>query len=303
MESQQPTTNFTVTEAGSRLDKYLAMHCPGLSRTYLQKLVREGLVTVNGHPAKSGLKLETGDRISVNVPASPTNPLSPEAIPLKIVYEDDDIIVIDKPAGMTTHPSPGQTAHTLINALIAYYPKLAEMGSSFRPGIVHRLDRDTSGLIIVAKNTAAQMNLINQFKDRAVHKTYLTLVQGHLIPDRGIIEAPIGRDTGDRKRMAVVTSGRPARSEYAVVKYYKGYTLLEVKPETGRTHQIRVHLAAIGYPVVGDAVYGVKSPFLKRQFLHAHHLGFRLPGTGEQVEFESELPDELATVLNQLESD
>jgi 23S rRNA pseudouridine1911/1915/1917 synthase len=174
------------------------------------------------------------------------------------------------------------------------------MGDSLRPGIVHRLDKDTSGLIIVAKNSQAQINLINQFKIRSVSKMYLTLVKGHLTPEQGIIEAPIGRDPADRKRMAVVTAGRPARSEYKVVKYLKGYTLLEVKPETGRTHQIRVHLSAIGYPVVGDGVYGVKVTFLKRQFLHAYRLSFNLPATGERVEFKSELPEDLEEALKSL---
>jgi 23S rRNA pseudouridine1911/1915/1917 synthase len=213
------------------------------------------------------------------------------------VYEDDDLLVVDKPAGLTTHPVPHQTAPTLVNALLSLYPALAEMSASPRPGIVHRLDKDTSGLIIIAKNEKARLNLTNQFKNRTVQKTYLTLVKGRLTPAAGIIEAPIGHDPGDRKKMAVVREGRPARSEFKVLKYLGDCTLLEVKPETGRTHQIRVHLAAIGYPVVGDAVYGGQSPLLNRQFLHAHRLGFRLPASGEWLDLKSELPDDLAGAL------
>jgi 23S rRNA pseudouridine1911/1915/1917 synthase len=292
--------NFVVDEPGVRLDRFISTRYPEFSRTYLQKLINEGRVSVNGKAVKPGIKLDIGDRVEVSIPPPAPSPLSPEAIPVKVVYEDDDLLVVDKPHGLTTHPSPGQTGHTLVNALLSYYPKLAEMGDSLRPGIVHRLDKDTSGLIIVAKNSQAQLNLINQFKNHSVKKTYLTLVKGHLTPEQGIIEAPIGRDPADRKRMAVVTAGRPARSEYKVVKYLKGYTLLEVKPETGRTHQIRVHLSAIGYPVVGDGVYGVKVPFLKRQFLHAYRLSFNLPVSGERVEFKSELPEDLEKALKSL---
>jgi 23S rRNA pseudouridine1911/1915/1917 synthase len=292
--------NFVVDEPGVRLDRFISTRYHEFSRTYLQKLINEGSVRVNGKAVKPGIKLDIGDRVEVSIPPPAPSPLSPEAIPVKVVYEDDDLLVVDKPHGLTTHPSPGQTGHTLVNALLSYYPKLAEMGDSLRPGIVHRLDKDTSGLIIVAKNSQAQLNLINQFKNHSVKKTYLTLVKGHLTPEQGIIEAPIGRDPADRKRMAVVTAGKPARSEYKVVKYLKGYTLLEVKPETGRTHQIRVHLSAIGYPVVGDGVYGVKVPFLKRQFLHAYRLSFNLPVSGERVEFKSELPEDVEEALKSL---
>ena len=239
--------------------------------------------------------------MAVSIPAPAPSLLTPEAIPVKIVFENDDLLVVDKPAGLTTHPSPGQTEHTLVNAILSYFPRLAEMGDSLRPGIVHRLDKDTSGLIIIAKNTPAQLKLIEQFRTRSVSKTYLTLVKGHLTPEQGIIEAPIGRSSSDRKKMAVTTDGKPARSQYKVIKYYKGYTLLEVKPETGRTHQIRVHLSAIGYPMAGDGVYGVKVPFLKRQFLHAHRLSFNLPSSGERAEFKSALPEDLEKALASLE--
>jgi 23S rRNA pseudouridine1911/1915/1917 synthase len=287
---------FTVDKQGIRLDKYVTEKLPELSRTQVQKLIEAGYITVNGRVARAGLKLNIGDSISVIVPPSPPSPLSPESIQLRILYEDNDVLVIDKPAGLTAHPAPGHPGGTLINAILAHYPRLADM-SSLRPGIVHRLDRDTSGLMVVAKNSAAQMNLVSQFKARTVQKTYLVLVKGHLTPERGAIEAPIGRNPSDRKRMAVATGGREARTEYKVVKYIGDYTLLEVKPETGRTHQIRVHLAAIGYPVVGDAVYGVKSPFLARQFVHAYRLGFKLPFTGEYAEFTADLPPDLDRAL------
>jgi len=204
--------------------------------------------------------------------------------------------VIDKPAGLIVHPTPSHPSHTLVDSLLAYYPDLAGMGSP-RPGIVHRLDKNTSGLMVVAKNEAAQQDISVQIKARSVAKRYLVLVVGHLSPDRGIIEAPIGRHLRHRKRMAVVSGGREARTQYRVIRYLDNYTLLEVAPETGRTHQIRVHLAAIGHPIVGDEVYGVRSPFLGRQFLHACSLGFKSPSTGEYVEFTSELPSDLTQVL------
>ncbi|MBI4284874.1 MAG: RluA family pseudouridine synthase [Chloroflexi bacterium] len=292
---------FVVERAGTRLDKSVSEKCPEFSRSYLQKLIAEGHITVNGRTTKAGYKLSTGDRIIVNIPPPLPSRLSPEAIPLKLVYEDDDLLVVDKPAGLTTHPAPGHPEHTLVNALLSHYPRLAEMGATLRPGIVHRLDRDTSGLIIVAKNTRAQLNLIEQFRSRSVAKAYLVLVKGRLTPERGAIEAPLGRDSADRKRMAVVTAGREARTDYRVIRHIDGYTLLEAKPQTGRTHQIRVHFAAIGYPVVGDPVYGVKSPYLKRQFLHAHRLAFRLPSTGQPVELQSELPEDLERAVREIE--
>jgi 23S rRNA pseudouridine1911/1915/1917 synthase len=285
---------------GIRIDKYLANRYSEHSRTYFQQLINDGLVTVNGLRIKPDRIIEPGDIITVTIRQPEKNPLSPEEIPINIIYEDSDLMVVDKPAGITTHPSPGQTTHTLINALINHYPGLAELGNSLRPGIVHRLDKDTSGLIMVAKNIRAQLNLINQFKNRAVYKTYLTLVKGHLSPEEGIIEAPIGRNPNNRKFMSVLASGRPARSSYKVIKYFKESTFLEVKPETGRTHQIRVHFAAIGYPIIGDATYGIKTPILKRQFLHAYKLRFKLPSSGEWVELQSDLPEDLSQVLKSL---
>ncbi len=291
------TYHLSVGITGVRLDRFVADKCSELTRTHVQRLIADGFITVNGREAKSSLRLDSGDRVDVIVPPAPPSPLVPEAIPLHIVYEDEDLLVVDKPPGLTVHPAPGHPDHTLINAILSHVPHLARMGDSLRPGIVHRLDKDTSGLMIVAKNQVAQMNLIEQFRARSVVKAYLVLVKGHLTPEKGIIDAAIGRDVRNRKRMAVVREGRPARTQYQVIKYINDYTLLEILPETGRTHQIRVHLAAIGYPVVGDAIYGVKSPHLSRQFLHACRLGFRLPSSGEYVEFKSELPEDLAQAL------
>ena len=292
--------SFVADKSGVRLDKFVGDRCPELSRTHAQRLIGDGCITVNGKPARASLKLSIGDKVRVTIPPTPPSPLSPEAIPLNIIYEDDDLLVVDKPAGMTVHPAPGHPGHTLVNAILSHYPHLADISDSLRPGIVHRLDKDTSGLMLVAKNRAAQANLVNQFKARSIVKAYLALVKGKLTPESGIIEAAIGRDPRNRQRMAVVSRGREARTEYRVIKYIGDYTLLEVTPETGRTHQIRVHLAAIGYPVVGDPVYGVKSPYLSRQFLHACRLGFKLPSTGEYVEFTSELPPDLAQALKDI---
>ena len=289
-----------VDEPGVRLDKYVAEKCPGLSRTQAQKLVTDGNITVNDRVAKAGVKLNVGDRVKITLPPPPPSPLSPEAIPLNIIYEDNDLLVIDKPAGLPIHPAPGHYSHTLVNAVLSYVPSLPESDDSLRPGIVHRLDKDASGVMVVAKNSGAQANLINQFKTRSVVKAYLALVKGHLTPGEGVIEAPIGRDPRHRKRMAVVAEGKEARTNYHVVKYIGDYTLVEVRPETGRTHQIRVHLSAIGYPVVGDSVYGVKSPLLSRPFLHACRLGFKLPSTGEDAEFTSNLPPDLEQALKDI---
>lgn len=301
-EGDVKTSSLVVEIPGDRLDKYITGRHPELSRTQVQKLIRDGLVKVNGRVARPGLKLNTGDKLDITIPPPEPVSLQPEAIPIKVLYEDEDLLVIDKPAGLTVHPAPGHPSHTLVNAILAHLQEPLEIEDEQRPGIVHRLDRDTSGLMIVAKNHAAQMNLSAQFKARTVSKVYLTLVKGRVTPEEGIIEAPIGRDRSHRERMAVVAErhGREARTQYRVVKHLDGYTLLEVKPETGRTHQIRVHLAAIGYPVVGDAVYGMKSEFLSRQFLHAHRLGFHLPSTGEYVEFKSDLPEDLQKALERI---
>jgi 23S rRNA pseudouridine1911/1915/1917 synthase len=293
--------SFIVDGSGLRLDKYVAEKCPELSRTQAQKLVSDGLVTVNGQVAKAGFKLSAGDRVRIALPPPRESP-APEAMPLSIVYEDSDLLVVDKPAGLTVHPAPGHPSHTLINAILSHVPRLPEADDLQRPGVVHRLDKDASGLMVVAKNKEAQLNLASQFKARSVAKAYLVLVRGHLTPDDGVIEAPIGRDPRNRKRMAVVAQGegREARTDYHVLRHIGEYTLLEVRLETGRTHQIRVHLSAIGYPVFGDRVYGARSERLPRLFLHACRLGFRLPSSGEYREFTSNLPPDLERVLEDI---
>jgi 23S rRNA pseudouridine1911/1915/1917 synthase len=282
-----------VTESAKRLDKYLAGEYPELSRSVLQKLTKQGYILVNDFAARPSQKLNIGDRIYIALPPPEKVSLAAEPVPIDVVYEDDDLLVICKPAGLVVHPFPGHTSHTLVNALLARCPDLAGFGDAMRPGIVHRLDKDTSGLMIIAKNSHAQQYLINQFRARSVSKGYLVLVKGKLTPNQGIIDAPIGREPSNRKRMAVVTSGRQARTGYKVKEYLDGYTLLDITTETGRTHQIRVHLSAIGYPVIGDAVYGVRSPYVKRQFVHAYRLGFRLPTSGKYREFTCELPLDL----------
>ncbi|HEX79037.1 MAG TPA: RluA family pseudouridine synthase [Dehalococcoidia bacterium] len=296
----EKTHRFTVGEPGSRLDTFISDRLPELSRTYIQKLIADGYITVNERTVKSSHRVVAGECIAITFPPPSPSTLAAEDIPLNIVYEDKDLLVIDKPAGLTVHPAPGSPDHTLVNALLARFADLPAGSDLMRPGIVHRLDKDTSGLMLVARNRGALNKLANQFKARSVTKTYLVLVKGHLSPESGFIDAPIGRDPHNRKRMAVVDGGRQARTEYRVKKYIGSCSLLEVRLETGRTHQIRVHLSAIGYPVVGDTTYGVKSQFLSRQFVHAYRLGFRLPSSGIYVEFESDLPPDLQQALENI---
>ena len=288
--------HFNCNKKGVRLDKYLSEQCQ-LSRSYIQKLITENRITVNNKPAKARLKLNVNDKLTVTIPEPAT--LNPEEMSLNIICEDNDIIVIDKQAGLVVYPSPGHPGHTLLNAILAHCPHLLHSNSP-HPGIVHRLDKDTSGLMVVAKNESAQANLQSQFKNRSVTKQYLVLVRGHLTPEQGAIEAPIGRDPLLRKRMTIIPQGKEASTLYQVIKYIDNYSFLKVTLNTGRTHQIRVHFSAIGYPVVGDKVYGVKVPFLSRQFVHAHILGFKLPLSGEPVEFKSELPPDLEQALKHI---
>ena len=295
------TVRIVVDKADLRLDKYISQSFEELTRSYLQKLIDEGRITVNDRIAKPSHKPRLGDVIFIHLPPPSTPPaLIPEDIPLTIAYEDDDILVIDKPADITVHPAPGHASHTLMNAILAHCPDVTAIDSSLRPGIVHRLDKDTSGLMVVAKNKAAHLKLATQMKNRRIIKRYLVLVKGHPSPEKGSINAPIGRHPRDRKRMAVVPNGREAHTFYRVVQHLAPYTLIEATLHTGRTHQIRVHFSSIGCPVAGDPVYGVRIPGLGRQFLHAFLLGFKLPSTGEYVEFRSELPSELQQVLDRL---
>lgn len=292
-----------VAEApGQRIDRYVADLLPDLSRAAVQRLIDQDLVKVNGLSVKPSYRLGEGDQITVQLPPSEDVPLEPEPIPLDIAYEDGDLIVVNKPAGVVVHPGRGHGRGTLLNALLAHCPELAQLVGD-RPGIIHRLDKDTSGLIIVAKNEAAQRDLQRQFKSREVKKVYLALLEGRLEPERGIVEAPIGRHPRQRRRMAVVIrGGREARTEYVVLEYLGEFTLVQVLPETGRTHQVRVHFSSLGHPLVGDPVYGFRrsSLGLRRQFLHAQTLGFRLPGSGSYIELTAPLPQDLEQVLVEL---
>ena len=294
---------LSVAENDERIDRYIAQEAPELSRAFVQKLLEEGRITVGGQVPKASYKVQAGDEILVHVPPAEPTAVLAEAIPLAIVYEDADIVVVDKPAGMVVHPAYGHHSGTLVNALLAHCPDLAGIGGEQRPGIVHRLDKDTSGLIIVAKNDAAYHHLQSQFQARLVHKTYLALVEGVPQAAHGIIDAPIGRDPQHRQRMAIATQAsrgaREARTEYRVIEHFPGNALLEAEPVTGRTHQIRIHLSFIGHPIVGDRVYGFRKQrlALKRQFLHAARIAFTLPSLGQLVEFTSPLPVDLAAVL------
>ena len=296
------TLELTADRGGERLDTFIARRCPELSRSHARRLIDEGLVSVNGRKVKPSERVAAGLSVSVTIPPPETITLVPEAIPLTIIYQDGDIIVLDKPAGLTVHPAPGHPSGTLVNALLAACPDLRGIAGTRRPGIVHRLDKDTSGLMVVAKNDRAQRALQRQLKDRDVRKTYLALVRGVPAPREGTIAAPIGRHPKNRKKMAVVADGREATTRYRVREEIAGgqYSLLEVEPVTGRTHQIRVHLAAVGHPVVGDATYGRPSAVVGRQFLHADKLAFAMPLGGRTVEFESPLPADLREALSQL---
>ena len=287
-------------EGDIRLDRFVAARLPKLTRSHVKKLIDEGCVSVNGHVAKPSLKLRPGDGVTVVVPEPVALELTAEAIPLTVLYEDADLLVVDKPAGLPVHPGPGHASHTLVNAVLARCPDLAGIKGSVRPGIVHRLDKDTSGLIIIAKNDVSHVGLSQQIKDRAVTKKYLALVKGRIQLDRGVIEGPIGRDPRNRKRMAVVSTGREARTEYRVHQRIEGHTLVDATLVTGRTHQIRLHFSSIGHPILGDPVYGGRSPLLGRQFLHAAELRFRHPRTGATIECASPLPEELQRVLDGL---
>lgn len=299
----------TTSDAGERLDRALSGHMANISRSYAALLIERGLVRVNDVPVtKSSHKLRADDWVEVDVPAPEPTELRAESIPLSVVYEDSDLLVVDKPAGMVVHPAPGHGGGTLVNALLAHVPQLElDMGGEARPGIVHRLDKDTSGLIVVAKRRGAHEALARQMADRSMLKEYLAVVLGAPNPPAGVIDAPIARDPRDRQRMAVVAEGRPARTRYWTERALGRYRLVRLRLETGRTHQIRVHMAATGHPILGDPLYGKSTlkdaaPLgLTRQFLHARLLGFTLPSSGEWREFESRLPEDLQAALDILD--
>ena len=288
-----------------RLDKYLVSQLPEFSRSRLQKMIKTGCVEVDNLTiTKSGYLVEPGDQIEIRIPPAKPATLIPEDIPLVVIYEDQDLMVINKPAGMVVHPAAGHQSGTLVHAALAHSKEIKGVGGIQRPGVVHRLDKDTSGLILLAKNDEAHLWLQDEFRTRSVNKTYLTLVDGAPPTTKGRVEAAIGRDPIDRKRMAVVppNKGRSAVSEYSTVSNYKQHTLLEVHPVTGRTHQIRLHMAFLGCPVVGDRIYGRRRQSLPiaRQFLHAFRMSIRLPGNTSYVEFEAPLPEDLSDVLDLL---
>ena len=290
-----------------RLDKYVAREIGDLSRSYLQDLIEAGAVRVDGQARRPSFKVTPGEIVTVAVPAPVEDELRPEPIPLDIVFENDDVIVINKPAGLVVHPAPGHANGTLVNGLIHYAPEIS-VGGSHRPGIVHRLDKDTSGLIVVAKNDRARNSLVAQWETRTVEKRYVALLNGILADDDVTIDAPIGRDPMQRQRMAVVPSGRRALTSLRAAERlpHANVTLVDATIETGRTHQIRVHAAFIKHPIVGDEVYGRvradgkrRDSRVRRQFLHASHLAFDVPD-GERLAFDLPLPDDLARALDRM---
>jgi 23S rRNA pseudouridine1911/1915/1917 synthase len=288
--------HLTAEHAGERLDVFLARALPYLSRAHAQRLIAEGRARVNGQAAKPALRLAPGDTVHVELPEPDPFDLTPEPLPLTVVYEDADVVVVDKPAGLTVHPAPGHPNGTLVNALLAHCGDLAGIEGTLRPGIVHRLDKDTSGLLVVAKNDRAQLSLSGQIARHEVLKAYLVMVAGHP-PRAGVIDAPIGRHPAQRRRMAIVAEGRPARTHYRVVAEVGDAALVAAVLETGRTHQVRVHFAGVHHPVLGDPVYGRRWDLLERQFLHAWRLVFRHPATGEPIELEAPLPLDLRGAL------
>jgi 23S rRNA pseudouridine1911/1915/1917 synthase len=288
-----------------RLDKFLVTCLPEFSRARLQGLIADGLVFINGTAArKSGQTLEAGAEVEVHIPPPVPGGLTGEDIPLNIIFENDDLIIVNKPAGMVVHPAAGHASGTLVNAVLGYDPDMEGIGGEERPGLVHRLDKETSGLIVLAKNERAHNWLQEQFRLRTVEKTYLALVDGKPPTPTGRVEAPIGRDPNQRKKMAVRSAGkgREAVSEYKTLESFREHTLLEFHPHTGRTHQIRLHCAFLGCPIVGDAVYGKRNftVEINRHFLHAFRLKIVLPNEKEPRTFEAELPVELARALEEV---
>lgn len=299
---------FTIETVGERLDKILVARLPDFSRAQIQTLISDGAVTVDGASAKAGHKMKGGERVIVELPEEEEQVIEPTDIPLTIVYEDEHIAVIDKESGMVVHPGIGQEKNTLVHALLFRYPEMVDMQDNpiaeGRMGIVHRLDKDTSGLIVIARHIDALTNLMAQFKERTTEKTYTALLERTPKTMEGRIDAPIGRDPKQRKRMGVVSDGKHAITEFEVIdtQFMGGRALVKIKIETGRTHQIRVHMAFIGCPIIGDTVYGYNKQRIgmKRNFLHASELSFDHPMTGERMTFTSELPVGLQNVMDKL---
>lgn len=291
------TVDDTLT---GRIDKVLAHQFNQFSRSHLQKWIEDGNVRVNGQPVKPKYKLAVGDQVVIEPEAPQKVDLTPEKIPLDIVYEDDDVIVVNKPQGMVVHPAPGHPNHTLVNALL-YHSPLSTINGEFRPGIVHRIDKDTSGLLMVAKNDLAHRSLAAQLKAKTNQREYVSLVHGVIKQDAGTINAPIGRSKKDRKKQAVVSDGRHAVTHFKVLHRFRHYTLVSCRLETGRTHQIRVHMKSIGHPLAGDPLYGPRKTLPGRgQYLHARLLGFKHPRTGKELVFTAPLPEYFQQMLDKL---
>ena len=294
-------SDYVITDQTGRIDKVLTTLEPEITRSQLKNLINDGHVTVNGQAVKPKYKVQAGDKISLVKPEPQSLELTPENIPLDIVYEDDDVIVVNKPQGMVVHPAPGHPDHTLVNALL-YHSPLSTINGTFRPGIVHRIDKDTSGLLMVAKNDLAHQSLAEQLRNKTNKREYLALVYGQIKEDEGTIDAPLGRNPQDRKKQAVVKGGRHAVTHFKVIKRYDNFTLVKCILETGRTHQIRVHMKYIGHPLVGDPLYGPRKVIGKNgQFLHAALLGFKHPRTGEEMVFEAPLPENFQKMLDKLD--
>ena len=301
----EPILLTTENNALERLDSFLSEAVPDLSRAAAARLIEEGHVLVDGRPAAKSLRLTGRERVSVTLPEPEAIDAVPQDIPLDVVYEDDDVIVVNKPSGLVVHPAPGHPDGTLVNALLYHCAgSLSGVGGALRPGIVHRIDRDTSGLIIAAKNDLAHQGLAAQLKDHTLARTYECIVTGGLRDDRGTVDAPIARHPVDRKRMAVAAGGRSAITHWEVLERFPGYTHLRCRLETGRTHQIRAHMAYLGHPILGDTVYGAKKPVpgLTGQCLHAVALRFLHPRTQEPVELTCPLPEEFEAMLRKLRS-
>lgn len=292
---------ISITEEKGRIDKVLAEKLANYSRSQIQLWLKEACVKIDGVVVKANYKVQKGDRITIQIPEPETLDLIAENLPLEIVYEDADVAVINKPQGMVVHPSAGHPNGTLVNALLYHLNSLSSINGVIRPGIVHRIDKDTSGLLMVAKNDQAHEDLAKQLKDKTLLRKYVALVHGVIPHDKGVIRAPIGRSTVDRKMQAVVDNGKDAVTHFQVLERYEDYTLVELQLETGRTHQIRVHMQYIGYPLVGDPVYGLKRTIKGNgQFLHAKLLGFTHPSTAEKMVFEAPLPEIFKKTLAKL---
>lgn len=296
---------FKISEeySGIRIDKFLADNVKEISRGYIQELIDDGLVLVNGNKCKSSYKTNINDQITVSFKETVDLDVQPQNIPLDIVYEDSEVIVINKPQGMVVHPAPGNYKDTLVNALLYHCKDLSSINGIKRPGIVHRIDKDTSGLIMVAKNDSSHNFLAEQLKDKSASRVYIALVHGNVHVKKGIIDAPIGRDPKSRVKMAVVKEGKEAITEFTVLEYYKGFTLIECRLKTGRTHQIRVHMSYIGYPLVGDPLYGPrKQRYGDKQYLHAKELSFIHPSTKKRVTFVTDIPQYFAEFLESIKA-